>query len=94
MRDIATWLHTLPPERSPETSATVRIWRWARRSSARRAHSGHGVQGEGEERIAAPALQHQHYSYLLSQLRQLAVGHRYAVDISVIRCSKRSTSTR
>ena len=30
------------------------------------------------------ALQRQHYSYLLMQMRQLAVGHRYTVDIEII----------
>ena len=44
----------------------------------------HGRQGEGSEEHATPALQRQHYSYLLMQMRQLGKGHRYAVDIDVM----------
>lgn len=83
LRDVATYLKELPPLRSPEVGDGARLALGAeifRKTCAQ----CHGAQGEGDERYAAPALQRQHYSYLLRQMRQLAVGHRYAVDIEVI----------
>jgi hypothetical protein len=44
----------------------------------------HGEAAEGFRQAFVPALRYQHYSYLLSQMRGLAVGHRYSVDIEVI----------
>jgi cytochrome c553 len=45
----------------------------------------HGVEGAGNPSTFTPALRGQHYSYLLTQMRQLAASHRYAVDPVVIR---------
>ena len=43
----------------------------------------HGAQGGGNEAHATPALRRQNYAYLLMQMRQLAVGHRYSVDLEI-----------
>lgn len=45
----------------------------------------HGVDGAGNSRTFTPGLRGQHYSYLLTQMRQLAASHRYAVDPAVAR---------
>ncbi len=44
----------------------------------------HGSEGGGTPSWFAPALRGQHYSYLLTQSRQLAASHRYAAEPVVI----------
>lgn len=83
LRNVATYLSTLPRNGAPEVGAGTQL------DVGQRAYEGfcsycHGQQGEGNAEHATPALQRQHYSYLLMQTRQLAVGHRYSVDVRVI----------
>ena len=83
LRDLATHLSQAPPNMSVETGdgANLALGESVFRKTCAQCH---GAQGEGSEQYASPALQRQHYSYLLMQMRGLAVGHRYAVDIEVI----------
>lgn len=39
--------------------------------------SCHGEDGTGDDSVGAPALAGQHYSYLLTQIRGMASGHRF-----------------
>lgn len=83
IRDVSSYLNGLPGNRRPETGDGKNL------ADGKRYYEGlcaycHGQQGEGNERHATPALQRQHYSYLLMQSRRLAVGHRYSVPVEVI----------
>jgi cytochrome c553 len=83
MRDLATYLQGLPPNPRPEVGNGKDL------AAGKRYYDGlcaycHGASAEGNEKHATPALQRQHYSYLLMQSRRLAVGHRYSVPVEVI----------
>jgi cytochrome c553 len=83
VRDVTTYLSALPPLSEPQVGDGRRLVLGARIYKSV-CEDCHGVQGEGDEGGDVPALRGQHYSYLLRQARQLASGHRYGVDISVI----------
>jgi cytochrome c553 len=83
LSDLATYLRGLPLNPQPELGDGKNL------AEGQRAYKGlcafcHGANGEGNEKHATPALQRQHYSYLLMQSRRLAVGHRYSVPVEVI----------
>jgi cytochrome c553 len=83
MRNLASYLSGLP------RPSTVEIGDGKQLVIGKRVYESvcaecHGTEAEGDVTFGVPALQRQHYSYLLSQARSLAVGHRYSVDISVI----------
>ncbi|HEY5808950.1 MAG TPA: c-type cytochrome [Povalibacter sp.] len=83
IRDISSYLNGLPANMRPETGDGAHL------AAGKRYYDGlcafcHGKQGEGNEQHATPSLQHQHYSYILTQSRRLAVGHRYSVPVEVI----------
>jgi cytochrome c553 len=83
LRDVSSYLHGLPGNTQPETGDGKNL------AAGQRYYDGlcaycHGKRGEGNEQHATPALQGQHYSYLLMQSRRLAVGHRYSVPVEVI----------
>ena len=44
----------------------------------------HGPRGEGREQGAIPAIGGQNYTYLLTQLKGFAVGHRSRVEADLI----------
>lgn len=83
VRDVATYLNTLPPLTKPQLGDGKQLVLGARIYKSVCAEC-HGVQGEGNETDNVPVLRGQHYSYLLRQARQLTSDHRYGVDISVI----------
>jgi cytochrome c553 len=83
LRDVATYLGKLPPNSRPEVGDGAQLGRGKQFYDGLCAFC-HGSQGEGNAEHATPSLQRQHYSYLLAQMRQMAVGHRYSVDIVVI----------
>jgi cytochrome c553 len=83
IRDVATYLAGLPPNPEPEVGEGKNV------ADGKRYYNGlcafcHGSSAAGNEQHATPALQHQHYSYLLMQSRRLAVGHRYSVPVEVV----------
>ena len=81
--DVATYLSKLPPNPQPEVGDGAQLGRGKQFYDGLCAFC-HGPQGEGNAEHATPSLQRQHSSYLLAQMRQMAVGHRYSVDIVVI----------
>jgi cytochrome c553 len=83
LRDVATYLSKLPPHPQPEVGDGAQLGRGKQFYEGLCAFC-HGPQGEGNAEHATPSLQRQHYSYLLAQMRQMAVDHRYSVDIVVI----------
>ena len=83
LRDVATYLSKLPPNSEPENGNGAQLVRGQQYYEGLCAFC-HGQQAEGNPEHATPALQRQHYSYLLMQMRQMAVGHRYSVDTVVI----------
>jgi cytochrome c553 len=83
LRDVSSYLNALPGNAHPETGDGKDL------AAGRRYYDGlcafcHGKGGEGNEQHATPALQRQHYSYLLMQSRRLAAGHRYSVPSEVM----------
>ncbi len=83
LRDVATFLNSL------KASAVSQMGDGSRLLVGERIYksiclSCHGKEAEGDFSGAVPTLRGQHYSYLLMQLRQMAVGHRYSVDPDVI----------
>jgi cytochrome c553 len=83
MHDLAAFLSALPPLTDPQLGDGRQLVLGGRIYKSVCADC-HGTGGEGDARSRTPALRGQHYSYLLRQVRQLAAGHRYSVDISVI----------
>lgn len=83
MHDLAAFLSALPPLTGPQLGDGKQLVLGGRIYKAICADC-HGARGEGDDRRQIPALRGQHYSYLLRQARQLATGHRYSVDLSVI----------
>lgn len=83
IRDVSSYLTGLPGNPHPETGDGKDL------AAGKRYYDGlcafcHGKRGEGNEQHATPALQRQHYSYLLMQSRRLAAGHRYSVPSEVM----------
>lgn len=83
IRDLATYIAQLPPDPQPEVGEGKDL------AAGERYYDGlcafcHGQSAQGNAQHATPALQHQHYSYLLMQTRGLAAGHRYSVPVEVI----------
>jgi cytochrome c553 len=83
LRDLATHLSSLRPIDVPEVGDGTRL------EVGERIYNSiclqcHGPRGRGNYQRMVPALRGQHYSYLLMQARQMAVGHRYGVDVEVI----------
>lgn len=83
IRDVATYLSRLPPNRSAERGEGNDL------AAGKRYYQGlcafcHGEQGEGNESHATPALRGQHYSYLITQMRGLNAMHRYSVDLEIV----------
>lgn len=83
VRDVASYLSTLQPLTEPQLGAGKQVVLGGRIYQTVCADC-HGVQGAPNEAGRIPALRGQHYSYLVRQARQLASGHRYSVDISVM----------
>lgn len=83
VRDISTYLNTLPPMTEPELGDGKQLVLGGRIYRAVCAEC-HGAQGAADGAGKAPALRGQHYSYLLQQARQVASGHRYSVDLPVM----------
>lgn len=82
VRDVSTYLGTLPPLTEPQLGDGKRLVLGARIYKSVCADC-HGAQGAGNEADRIPAVRGQHYSYLLRQARQLGSGHRYGVGIPV-----------
>ena len=83
IRDVSSYLTALTGNTRPEVGDGNDL------ATGKRYYDGlcafcHGTQGEGNEQHATPSLQGQHYSYLLMQMRRLAIGHRYSVPNEVI----------
>jgi cytochrome c553 len=83
LSDVAGYLGSLDPNPQPETGDGTRL------DLGKRYYRGlcadcHGPQGGGNEPHATPALRRQHYSYLLTQMRQISSGHRYAVNPEIV----------
>jgi cytochrome c553 len=81
--DVAAYVGQLPPNSAPEVGEGTEL------ALGKRYYQGlcafcHGEQGGGNEQHATPALRRQHYSCLLSQMRELASMHRYAVDVAIV----------
>ena len=81
--DIAGYVSKLPVEATPQRGDGVNL------DSGKKYYDGlcafcHGSQGQGNAAHATPMLAHQHYSYLLLQMKDLNQGHRYSVDVVVM----------
>lgn len=83
LRDVATFLSSLARTATPQMGDGGRLL-VGERIYKSTCLSCHGKEADGDFAGAVPALRGQHYSYLLMQLRQMAVGHRYSVSPEVI----------
>lgn len=83
VRNLAAFIGGLKPNATNETGDGKQATRGSQLFASLCA-SCHGDAAQGNERAFVPSLRNQHYSYLLAQMRQLAIGHRYSVDIEVI----------
>lgn len=83
IRDLTMFLSGLKPNANNEVGPGRDVTRGEKIYVAQCA-ACHGDNAQGLRQAFVPALRHQHYSYLLSQMRGLAVGHRYSVDTEVI----------
>lgn len=83
VRDVAAFVSGLRPAVSNEIGPGKDLVRGERQYNAQCAGC-HGNQAQGDAARFMPALHHQHYSYLLSQMRMLASGHRASVDKAVM----------
>lgn len=75
-RNIAAYLSRLPVNPRPQRGDGKMLDNGSgiyRDSCA----SCHGEEGMGDDSVGAPALAGQHYSYLLTQIRGMASGHRF-----------------
>jgi cytochrome c553 len=84
LADVAGYVATLPINHRTRTGSGEQLALGTQIYDATCAQC-HGRDGGGNPAWFAPSLRGQHYSYLLTQLRQLAAGHRYAVDPVVAR---------
>ena len=83
LRDLASDVAGLPRNSKPERGDGTKL------DSGRRVYEKfctecHGLRASGDELDFIPALQGQHYSYLLKQVRNFSAGHRQGVDIDVL----------
>jgi len=83
IRDLTAFICALEPNASNEVGPGKDVAR-GDKIYVDQCAACHGDSAEGFRQGFVPALRHQHYSYLLSQMRSLAVGHRYSVDVEVI----------
>jgi cytochrome c553 len=73
--DVAAYLETLPPPRDHGLGDGRDLERGARLYASDCAGC-HGARGEGDAQRLVPALGHQHYEYLLRQVRSISSGLR------------------
>lgn len=83
LRDLSTFLGSLPAPSDPETGDGKSL------TAGQRYYQGlcafcHGQRGEGNAEHATPALARQQYSYLVMQMRDIATFHRDTVDVEIV----------
>jgi cytochrome c553 len=83
LRDVTAYVHSLPANSSPQRGDGKQLT-LGEKVYAASCRQCHGNKGEGDEKSYVPALRGLDYAYLLSEMRGLAVGHRYSVDVDVI----------
>jgi cytochrome c553 len=83
IRDVAAFVTSLTPLRTPQRGDGKAVAHGGQLYLAQCA-ACHGKDARGMEAGPAPALRGQHYAYLVKQMRQAALGHRYGIDIEVI----------
>jgi len=83
LRSLSAYLNRLPPDPTPQHGDGKRlaVGEKTYRASCMQCHGEHG---EGDEATYSPALRGLDFSYLLSESRRIAIGHRYSADISAI----------
>lgn len=82
LRDLASHIAALPRNTQPEVGDGKNLDR-GRRVYERSCSECHGLRAGGEPDFV-PALQGQHYSYLLKQVRSFSAGQRGGLDVDVI----------
>lgn len=83
LSNVSRYLGKLDPNPRPEVGDGSELTLGKRRYQGLCAFC-HGSQGEGNEKHSTPALRRQHYSYLLMQMRELSMGHRYSVNPEIL----------
>jgi cytochrome c553 len=83
LRDVTSFLAALPRLTRPQTGdgQTVMLGQRVFDAECRQCHGAHA---EGDAERGVPALQGQHYAYLLSQSRQMPIAHGYDVGVQTL----------
>jgi cytochrome c553 len=82
--DVSTYLTNLPPARVVEVAGTGRAG-LGELIFQEQCSSCHKSDARGDDDGFAPSLRNQHYSYLVEQIRGLAMSHRKNVDPNLVR---------
>ena len=84
LANVAGYIASLPANQRPQRGPGSQLKLGMEIYSATCANC-HGTDGSGNAEMFAPSLRGQHYTYLVTQMRQMAASHRYAVDPIVVR---------
>ncbi len=82
--DIAAYLNSVPMTRPAQVGDGAHIG-LGRGIFHEQCASCHRADAHGDAEGFMPSLRHQHYSYLVAQLRKLAEGYRHNVDEDLVR---------
>ncbi len=85
--DVAAYVSRLPPNPTPETGDGKHV-ALGRGIFHEQCASCHHADAGGDRDGLVPALRGQHYSYLTTQLRQLAAANRHNMDPDLVRFLK------
>lgn len=81
--NVAHYINELPRETRPQVGSGQSV-PLGKRIYESECMQCHGVQAEGDAGAGVPALQAQHYAYLLLQTRQMPVSHGYDIGVETL----------
>ena len=81
--DLTAYLNALPVNSNNQTGTTEQL-SLGEASYEQWCSSCHSEDGRGDDDGFVPSLRNQHYSYLLQQMRELAMGHRFNVESDLV----------
>jgi cytochrome c553 len=79
LRDVASYLSSLPQLRNPQTGDGRALARGQQLYEAV-CFQCHGARADAQEQGIVPILRSQHFSYLVMQMRQMPMNHGYAMS--------------
>jgi cytochrome c553 len=82
--DLSAYLNNLPPPRNTQTGDGAFL-SLGEASYVQFCGSCHEDDGRGDDDGYVPSVRNQHYDYLLKEMRNLALGHRFNVENDLVR---------